>query len=177
MIRKITVLGCLLCVAAAPQAAISADLDLLGQATTEQQAGALEERILAAWHAQLTPSVQLLVEKAMDEIHAGKSRDATADFDAAIALQPDSADLWRMRAEARYAAGDDQGAVADLAQALSREPRCFPALADLSHFAEGRQDFRRALQAWQKLMEIDPKVGQGAARLQRLQHKVLGQPA
>ena len=177
MSRKLLAACCIACVAAAPPARLSADLDALHGATTAQQAGVLEERIVAAWHAQLTPSVQLLVEKAAGEIQAGKPRDAVADFDAALALQADVADLWRLRAEARYAAGDEQGAIADLAQALSREPRCFPALADLSHFAEGREDFKRALAAWLKLLEIDPKTGQADARLKRLQHKVSGQPA
>ena len=88
-----------------------------------------------------------------------------------------SADLWRRRAESRSALGDDRGAVADLAQALSREPRCFPALADLSQFAESRDDFKRALTAWQKLMDMDPKAAGGDVRLKRLQHKVMGQPA
>ena len=175
--RRLVLLSLLALGAAGPADHIGADLDSLKTASTEQQAVAIEARILAAWHAQLTPSVQLLVERADSEMHQDKPKDAAADFNAAIELQPESADLWRRRAESRSALGDDRGAVADLAQALSREPRCFPALADLSQFAESRDDFKRALTAWQKLMDMDPKAAGGDVRLKRLQHKVMGQPA
>ena len=82
--------------------------------------------------------------------------------------------LWRLHAEARYANGDDRGAYADLAQALSREPRCFPALADLSRMAEARNDNSRALQAWRRYLAIDPHAPRGEARLLVLQRKISG---
>jgi tetratricopeptide (TPR) repeat protein len=164
--------------AAAPKAADPAAplLDSLHAAATPQQAASLEAQILANWQARITPAVQLLAQRATAALGRRDPRTAIGDLDAALDLQPDQADLWRLHAEARFANGDENGAFADLAQALSREPRCFPALADLSHFAESRQDYPRAIEAWQRLLDIDPMVHGGAARLAALQRKATGQP-
>jgi predicted TPR repeat methyltransferase len=72
--------------------------------------------------------------------------------------------------------GDDKGAISDLAQALTREPKLVPAFADLSRYAEARNDNKRALAAWRKVLELDPKTEGGKARLERLQKKVSGEP-
>jgi tetratricopeptide (TPR) repeat protein len=120
--------------------------------------------------------VQILMQQAARKQAAGHGADAVQDADAAIVLQPDLADLYRQRAELRFATADENGAIADLAQALSREPRLIPALADLSHLAETRHDYKRALAAWQKLLELDPKTNHAQARLDLLQRKANGQP-
>jgi tetratricopeptide (TPR) repeat protein len=161
--------------AAAPED-VNALLSALKSAPTEQQATLLEQRLVAAWLDQATPAVQILIEQAARKAADAHARDALADADAAIVLQPDLADLWRRRAELRYATGDEAGAIADLAQALSREPRLIPAWASLSLFAEARHDPKRALAAWQKVLELDPKTAHAATRLELLQRKVNGQP-
>ena len=139
-------------------------------------AGAVEEQLLAAWHDQASPSVQILMDQAQTELVAGHTKEALANLDAALVLQPAVADLWRRRAEVQSALGSDAGAAADLAQALSREPRLLPALVDLSQFAEGRKNFKQAVAAWEKVLELDPKVEKGAARLERLKRKMNGEP-
>jgi tetratricopeptide (TPR) repeat protein len=148
----------------------------LKAARTEQQSAALETQIALYWRSQITPAVQLLLEHAEVAMAHGDRQNALGDLDAALDLQPDQADLWRLHAEARFANGDEAGAFADLAQALSREPRCFPALADLSRFAETRDDPKRALEAWRRFLDVDPKAPHGAARLEALQRKVSGEP-
>ena len=149
-------------------------LDLLARAPTEQQAELIEQQVGQVWRAAISPAVQLLTDRAMQSLAKQDPRTAIGDLDAALDLQQDQALLWRLHAEARHANGDDAGAYADLAQALSREPRCFPALADLSHIAEARGDERRALKAWQKYLQVDPKAPRGGAHLSVLQKKVSG---
>ncbi len=162
--------------AAAPPDPAASLLDQLRTAPTAQQAEALEQKIIAAWRARITPSVALLEDRAVQSLQKHDAATAVGDLDAALDLQPDQAELWRLHAEARFSGGDETGAFADLAQALAREPRCFPALADLSHFAEARHDYARALAAWQRLLELDPRVRQGEARLAALQRRISGQP-
>ena len=151
-------------------------LDQLKAAPDAQAAGALEARLQAAWQDQASPSVQILLDHASAEAGGAKLDDAVADADAAVTLQPDAAEVWRRRADVRFAAGDDRGAFADLAQALTREPRFIAAWADLSRFAEARHDPKRALAAWRKMLELDPKTEGGQKRLERLQHLVNGEP-
>jgi tetratricopeptide (TPR) repeat protein len=145
-------------------------------APTTASAEMVEAKLQAVWHDQATQSVQLLIDQAAQKIATGDAKDALADCDAAVVLQPDLADLWRRRAEARMALGDEAGATADLAQALSREPKLLPALADLSQLAEARHNYAQSLAAWQKLLDLDPKTEKGQARLERLRRRVNGEP-
>jgi len=145
-------------------------------APTTAAADMVEAKLQAVWHDQATPSVQLLIDQAAQKIATGHAKDALADCDAAVVLQPDLADLWRRRAEARMALGDEAGAAADLAQALSREPKLLPALADLSELAEAHHNYAQSLAAWQKLLDLDPKTEKGQARLERLRRRVNGEP-
>jgi tetratricopeptide (TPR) repeat protein len=162
--------------AGAPPDPVDALLDALARAPTEQQAAALERQINLAWAAAVSPAVQLLEERAMQSLAHQDPRTAIGDLDAALDLQPDLALLWRLHAEARFANGDEAGATADLAQALSRDKRCFPALVDLSQFAESRGDYAGALKAWQGMLAIDPKAPRGEARLRALEGKAGGEP-
>jgi tetratricopeptide (TPR) repeat protein len=162
--------------AGAPHDRLGPLFDQLKAATTEQQSKDVETQIALYWRSQITPAVQLLLEHATAAMARQDRVTAIQDLDAALDLQPDQADLWRLHAEARFANGDEAGAYADIAQALSREPRCFPALADLSRFAESRKDTKRALEAWQSFLRIDPKAPHGEARLEALQRKVSGEP-
>jgi tetratricopeptide (TPR) repeat protein len=159
--------------AAAPMP-VGSLLDALRVAPDTAQAQILESRIIDAWLNQATQAVQVLENQALEEIHAGKFRDALADCDAALVLQPDIAELWRRRAEIRFILNDDQGAFNDLAQALTRESRDFPALSAISRFAEARHDDARALEAWKRFLELDPKAPNGQKRLQALEQKVQG---
>ena len=166
----------ILLAAAAPAPTPAAILDKLKLARSEQEAAGLEAMLQSTIYAQASASVQILMDGTLAAIHADKPKDALADADAAIALQPDLAELWRRRAEARFVGGDEKGGFVDLAQALSREPRLITAWADLSRFSEARKDYKRALEAWQKLLELDPQTDQGKKRLDFLQRKANGQP-
>jgi len=167
--------------AAAPPDPAQPLLDALKQAPTPLQAATIEAAIEQAWRAMATPAVQLLVESAMAKLQhndpkTGGIKSAVEDMDAAIDLQPGIADLWRLRAQVRFATGDEAGAAADLAQALSREPRCFPALADLSRMAEARHDYKDALLAWDKFLQVDPHAEGAQQRRARLQRQLSGEP-
>jgi len=178
LVRTIAIglLAGLLIGAGAPRDRVGPLFDRLKLAATEQQSESIETQIVLYWRSQITPAVQLLLEHATKAVAQRDQAAAIQDLDAALDLQPDQADLWRLHAEARFANGDETGAFADIAQALSREPRCFPALEDLSRFAEARNQNKRALDAWQSFLRIEPKAPHGEARLEALQRKVSGQP-
>ena len=149
----------------------------LKTAADARQAAALEHDIRTLWAAEATPAVRLLVARAERELLRGEAAAAAADFDAALALQPELADLWRQRADARFAAGDDRGALADLGAALQREPRDFAALQDLAQMAAARGHWKAALAAWQSLLAIDPHTPEAEDRLQYLRRRAFGEPA
>ena len=66
------------------------------------------------------------------------------------------------------------GAVAAIGETVRREPRHFAAFQTLSRFAEAREDWRGAYEAWGKAMEIAPKLEGGETKLKDLKRRALG---
>ncbi len=150
-------------------------LAALRVAPSEEAAAALEAQIRTQWAEAATPAVRLLLSRGARELSEGAAGDAVDSFDAALDLAPDLLEAWRGRAQARRQLGDFPGAVRDIQELLKREPRSFLALQDLSRIAEARSDWRGALSAWQKLLEIDPRTQGAQTRLRDLRRRALGE--
>jgi tetratricopeptide (TPR) repeat protein len=147
----------------------------LRTAPDEGAAMMIENRIRKLWMEQASPAAALLMARAVRELHNNADADAIADFDAVLELEPDFAEGYAQRALARAAAGDYAGAVRDIEDALKRDPRNFSALQSLSRIAEEQGNWRGALDAWQKALDIDPRTPGGIDRLEMLQKKVEGE--
>ncbi|MBV9734728.1 MAG: tetratricopeptide repeat protein [Acidisphaera sp.] len=150
-------------------------LAALKAAPSEEDAAVLEARIRQAWLEAGTPAVTLLMSRGLRDLQAGAQKEAEADFDAAIALDPGLAEAYDRRAIARFQQGDYAGAVRDIEETLKHEPRDFIAWQDLSRIAESRQDWNGAYAAWRKVLEIDPRTPGGQARLDDLRRRALGE--
>ena len=159
---------------AAPDA-VGQLLAALQAAPSEDAARVLEARIEQVWLGQASATSTLLVARGLRDLKAHAASDAVADFDAVVTLDPGVAEAWHQRAIARFAAGDTQGALRDIEQALKREPRDFSAFATLSRIAEAGGDAKGALAAWRRVMALDPKTPDGARRLNALQVKAEGE--
>jgi tetratricopeptide (TPR) repeat protein len=149
-------------------------LDALKAAPSEETAGPLEAQITEIWLHEGSPAVTLLMARGLREMKAQTPDEAIEDLGAAITLDPDFAEAYHQRAIARFAAGDTPGAIADLQQALQREPRDFGAFRTLADIAESREDWKSAYAAWQRLMDIDPKTPGGEDKLKDLRRRALG---
>jgi tetratricopeptide (TPR) repeat protein len=149
-------------------------LSALRSAPSEDVAGMLEARIEHLWLEAGSPAVDLLMSRGMREMGAGAASDAEQDFDAALALDPANPEVWHRRAVARFDDGDTLGAIADIGEALQREPRNFAALDTLTRLSEAREDWKGAYAAWQKKLEIDPKTPGGEDKLKDLRRRALG---
>lgn len=152
-------------------------LAALQAAPDDGTAALLEAEIRKRWQNAATPAVKLLLSRAQREMGENNPGDAVDSFDAALDLSPDLLEAWRGRALARAQMGDPNGAVRDLEEAVRREPRDFAAFEELSQIAEKRGDLDGAVQAWRKVLELDPHAHNGAARMQSLQRLQLGQGA
>lgn len=159
---------------AKPNTTLDTLLAALRAAPTEEAAAALEAQVRAQWVEAASPALRLLLVRGTRELNDGQPGDAADSFDAALDLDPDLIEGWRGRAQARARLGDAIGAIRDIQEVLRREPRNFAALQDLSHMAEVRSDWRGALAAHQKLLEIDPRTPGGQARLRDLRRRALG---
>ena len=134
-------------------------------------------RISSLETSSLAPTTVVLLDAARRALGAGKPDDAVADLDSALVLQPDSVLLWRERAIARVHAGDLDGAIADLGEAINRDSRDEPAWEALSRVTEIKGEEKGAFAAWQRVMTLEPAIPDGEPRLERLRKKAFGEPA
>lgn len=150
-------------------------LGALQAAPNEAVAAPLEMQIKQIWLNSGTPAVTLLISRGLREMKADATNDAIEDFSDAIALDPNLAEAYHQRAIARFGAGDSNGAIADIQAALQHEPRSFAAFQTLSRIAEAQKNWKGAYEAWQRVMELDPKTPGGDQRLKELKRHALGE--
>jgi len=150
-------------------------LDALKAAPTAEAAAPLEQQIMHRLVQAGSPVVTLLMSRGAREMQSEANKEAIQDFTDAITLDPNLAEAYHQRARARFAAGDSQGAIADIEQTLRHEPRDFAALRTLAAIAESRKDWKGAYAAWQKLLEIDPQTPDGQDKLKDLRRRALGE--
>ncbi len=150
-------------------------LTALPLAPSDEVAARIERRIMQLWAKSGGPTAALLAGRGARNLQAGDAAEALQDFEAALVLEPDMAELFSRRALARYELGDVAGAYRDLEEAIKREPRNFAAWRQLSAIAEAQGNAAGALAAWKKLIEIDPKTVGAQSHLKELRLRVEGQ--
>jgi tetratricopeptide (TPR) repeat protein len=155
-------------------AALDRLLDALKAAPSAQVAAPLEQQIMQRLVQAGSPVVTLLMSRGAREMQGDTYGEAIQDFTDAITLDPTLAEAYHQRARARFAAGDSEGAVADIEQTLQRQPRDFAAWRTLAVIAESRKDWKGAYAAWQKLLGIDPQTPGGEEKLKDLRRRALG---
>ena len=149
---------------------------LLLHAPDAGQAGVIADRLEALRIEKLAPTTRLLLNRAQRELAASKTRDALDDVNDAIELQPDQALLWRQRAAVDATQGDADAAVTDLGGALSRDPSDILSWSELSSIEQQRSQPRQAYEAWEHVLQLDPAIADGAARLRHLHRQMMGDP-
>ncbi len=148
----------------------------LAHAATARGARDLLGRIEQLRLKDLAPTTTLLVRRAQDDLDAQRPLDAEQDMDDALLLQPDIEVLWRNRAQARLAAANPDGAVADLGVALHHDGRDVMAWKILQETEEQRGDWQAAWKAWQHVVELEPTIPDAAHQTEQLRLKAFGQP-
>jgi len=110
----------------------------------------------------------LLMARAIATMEARDYSISRSLLDAIVDLRPDWAEAWSRRATARYLSGDPKGAMADLAQALARDPRHLQALTQLAAILEDAGLKEQALSVDERALAIAPHwrpLVEAAARL------------
>ena len=159
-------------------AARASELDALfaglKAAPSEETAVRIERRLREVWTLGVSPAALLLLNRSSRELASSAHEAALEDVEAALVIDPEAPEGYHRRALARAALGDFGGALVDLQETLRREPRYFPAWLSLSRLSENRDDAKGALAAWEKVLELHPKIPNGDERLQVLRRKALG---
>jgi tetratricopeptide (TPR) repeat protein len=161
-----------------PQAGRKAELDQLFEAlrAAPDTAGGMmvESRIRAIWAKEVSPAASLLVRRGARNLQGNEPAEALEDFDAALTLEPEAADLWLMRARTFSRLGDRQAAARDLQQALRLEPRHFGALIALSELQDQAGDPAGALRTLDAALALHPHMAGGEERRRELRRRAEG---
>ncbi len=95
-------------------------------------------------------------------------------FDQAISSDPGFAEAWNKRATVRFAQGDYEGAVADIAQVLALEPRHYGALSGLGMTLMRLDQKPEALDAFEAAQALNPYIRGLDAVMQALREETRG---
>jgi tetratricopeptide (TPR) repeat protein len=136
--------------------------------------GFAEQALWLIWSRSGDAAIDQLMERGVDEMQSGRSREAIASFSEVIRRRPAFAEGWNKRATALYLAGEFQRSLADCDEVLKRNPRHFGALsgAGLIHLA--LEQHRQALQWFRRALEVNPNMEAIEAEAQRLEALLRG---
>jgi tetratricopeptide (TPR) repeat protein len=146
----------------------------LKAAPDDETARLIEGRIWALWLASGSDTADLLMSRARTAIEQNDADLAIQLLDAIIELKPDYVEAWNRRATLYFEKHDYGRAMSDIAQVLAREPRHFGALTGLGMILEDVGDNKRALEAFRRALEVDPRLERVPEIVKTLTEKVEG---
>jgi tetratricopeptide (TPR) repeat protein len=146
----------------------------LASAKDEAEANGIAQLIERRWSRSQSDTANLLLARASVAAEDQEFALAVELLDRVTALQPGWAEAWNRRATAFYLLDDPVRAVADIRQALAREPRHFGAWAALGHIYMAGDDKRRALEAYRRALAIHPFLDKVRPLVERLAPEIDG---
>ena len=136
---------------------------LLATAEDEEAAKKIGGAIERVWSYSGSDTVSVLMGRAIKAV--GQKNEALAEkmFDAVVEMAPDYAEGWNRRAFFHYKRNDLSRAAGDLRRALALDPNHYRALEGLASIMRDTGDDKRAFQAFERLIEINP-LGEGVQK-------------
>jgi tetratricopeptide (TPR) repeat protein len=148
---------------------------LLATADDESSAKALADGIERIWLHSGSPTVDILLGRAMQAVQEKRLDRAMELFDAIVEQAPDFTEGWSRRAYVHFQRHDVGRALGDLRRALALDPNHFKALEGLSQILREIGQKGAALQAFRHLNEVHPYWPGAAQAIEELMREVEGQ--
>lgn len=136
-----------------------------------QIAGSIER----LWLKSFSDTANLLMQRASETARAGQFSLALLIFGKLVVVEPEWAEAWNQRATARFHAGDMDGAMADINQALKLEPRHFGALTGMGIMLRSAGLGERALEVFKKAQSLYPLNPDIQKQIEDLTREIEGQ--
>jgi tetratricopeptide (TPR) repeat protein len=135
----------------------------------ESAAKLAETSIIRLWLDSGSDTVDLLMTWSMQAMEAKDYSLALDYLDHITMMKPDFAEGWNKRATVYFLLEDYAKSIADIRRALSIEPRHFGALSGLGIIFADLGDNRRAIDAYERALALDPHLGNVRDALEKLQ--------
>ena len=175
MLRRLLVAALIWLAPAAHAAPTEEMFAKLKAATEETEAADVAADIWATWLESGSPTVDLLMQRAMGAVQAGDSDTAHELLDRVILLKPDYPEAWHRRAGLFLESENFPEAFRDLNEALTLEPRHFGAWLGMGVMLEQLGGDKEALESYREALAIYPLMPQARFAAQRLAKQAEGQ--
>jgi tetratricopeptide (TPR) repeat protein len=146
----------------------------LGKAADAEQAAPIAQAIENLWSTTGSPTVDLLMSRAVRFTKDSDLDLALEILDATADLAPEEAEVWYLRAKVHYRQQQYELALADLRRALERDPKHYRALEDLGLVFEALGTKKEALEAYRQALKINPFLGDAHQAVEFLSREVGG---
>jgi len=140
----------------------------LKQAPDAESAASTSRAIQQRWSHSGSDTADLLMQRADQALAGGDRPLAIEILDRLIVLDPDWAEAWNRRATVFFLEDDLSRSAADIQEVLAREPRHFGALMGLGGILERIGDDRKALEAYERVLEVYPLLPSAQKAVERL---------
>jgi len=144
----------------------------LKQAPDAESAAVTSRAIQQRWAHSGSDTADILMQRADVALAGGDGPLAIEILDRLIALDPDWAEAWNRRATVFFLEDDLSRSAADIQEVLAREPRHFGALMGLGGILERIGDEHRALEAYERVLEVYPLLPSAQKAVERLKTHV-----
>lgn len=160
---------------AARNAALDTLFEQLKTARDEDEAERIANKIDSRFRQSGSDTLDLMLNRAREAIGKGDSPVAVEILSRIIALQPDWAEAWNLRATAFFMMGDPELSRADAIETLVREPRHIGALTGIALIFEMQGRKKDALKTYRQVSLLGPQLKPIKSAIDRLT-KELEQP-
>jgi tetratricopeptide (TPR) repeat protein len=140
----------------------------LKEAPNVESAAVTSRAIQQRWANSGSDTADLLMQRADAALAGGDRPLAIEILDRLIVLDPDWAEAWNRRATVFFLEDDLSRSAADIQEVLAREPRHFGALMGLGGILERIGDDHKALEAYQRVLDVYPLLPSAQKAVDRL---------
>jgi tetratricopeptide (TPR) repeat protein len=143
----------------------------LKKAPDEAAAAIASHSIEQSWARSGSDTADLLMQRADKALASGDRTLAIEILDRIIAIDPDWAEAWNRRATVFYLDDDIARSAHDIREVLVREPRHYGAMMGLGAILERIGDERKALEVYERVLDIYPLLAGAQKGVERLKAK------
>jgi len=144
----------------------------LGEAKDADSAQPIMVIIERLWRVTGSDTVDLLLNRAARFTKEPDLDLAGEILDATVAIAPDEAEVWYLRAKVHYLKAEYQLALDDLKRTIDRDAKHYRALEDLGLVYEALGTKKNALEAYRKALEVNPFLDNATEAVRFLSREV-----
>jgi tetratricopeptide (TPR) repeat protein len=120
--------------------------------------GFAEQGLWRLWSRSGDAAIDGLTASGVEQMQAGRFKEAIATFGEVIRRKPAFAEGWNKRATAYFLSGDFRRSLADCREVMKRNPFHFGALSGYGQIYFQLEQYDKALHYWRRALEVNPNM-------------------